>query len=444
MSLGSEEVVNGDFSNGSAGWVGDDATLDVSNNTGKVIVTSNAEAGIKTSGVSSFVQGKQYKLTFDIVNATGGLVSGTIKEYSSSNVVGYWNGVGSYTIYFTYRSSSSQLRWLSSSNVGDILEIDNVSVKEVLGQEVVPNSGCGSWLLEPQSTNLIPYSEDFSQWDLKQGTETLNYGISPDGTQNSTRIVFASSNLQFSEFITTGASTTGSIYIKGVSGETINFGLDSSEGLFTLNGNWQRFEKSGTSTSNKITINTFSGATARDIQVWGAQVEEQSYATSYIPTNGAANTRLQDIATNSGNSTLINSTEGVLYAEIAALSSPVDSPKNITISDGTVNNYVRIEYYQDGRVYGNVYDGTSVAANFVVNQLNFNKVAIQYSSSGSKLYVNGTGVDFASKIFTSNTLNTIQFSSAAADSNYFYGKTKALAVYKEALTDAQLQSLTTI
>ena len=182
--------------------------------------------------------------------------------------------------------------------------------------------------------------------------------------------------------------------------------------------------------------------TSAEILAWGAQVEDQSYATSYIPTNGATNTRLQDIANNSGNSTLINSTEGVLYAEIAALSSPVDSPKNITISDGTVNNYVRIEYYQDGRVYGNVYDGTSVAANFVVNQLNFNKVAIQYSSSGSKLYVNGTGVDFASKIFTSNTLNTIQFSSAAADSNYFYGKNKALAVYKEALTDANLRSLT--
>ena len=82
--------------------------------------------------------------------------------------------------------------------------------------------------------------------------------------------------------------------------------------------------------------------------------------TSHL--TGAASTRLQDIANNSGNSTLINSTEGVLYAEIAALSSPVDSPKNITISDGTVNNYVRIEYYQDGRVYGNVYDGTSVAA----------------------------------------------------------------------------------
>ena len=52
--------------------------------------------------------------------------------------------------------------------------------------------------------------------------------------------------------------------------------------------------------------------------IWGAQLEQQSYATSYIPTNGATNTRLQDIANNSGNSTLINSTEGVLYAEIAA------------------------------------------------------------------------------------------------------------------------------
>jgi len=124
-------VVNADFSNGNTGWAGDDATLDVSNNTGKVTVNSNTEAGIKTSGVNSFTQGKEYKLTFDIVSATGGLVSGTIKEYSNSNIIGSWNGVGSYTIYFTYRSSSSQLRWLSSSSVGDILEIDNVSVQLV-------------------------------------------------------------------------------------------------------------------------------------------------------------------------------------------------------------------------------------------------------------------------------------------------------------------------
>jgi hypothetical protein len=122
---------NGDFSDGSTGWAGDDATLDVSSNTGKVTVTSNTEAGIKTSGVNFLTQNKKYRLTFDVVNATGGLVSGTIKEYSSSNIAGSWNGVGSYSIDFTYLSSSSQLRWLSTSSIGDILEIDNVTISEV-------------------------------------------------------------------------------------------------------------------------------------------------------------------------------------------------------------------------------------------------------------------------------------------------------------------------
>ena len=55
------------------------------------------------------------------------------------------------------------------------------------------------------------------------------------------------------------------------------------------------------------------------ILIYGAQLEQQSYATSYIPTSGASSTRLRDLASGSGNSTLINSTEGVLYAEIAAL-----------------------------------------------------------------------------------------------------------------------------
>ena len=47
--------------------------------------------------------------------------------------------------------------------------INSISVKEVVGQEVVPDSGCGSWLLEGQSTNLITYSSDFTQWSFKTG-----------------------------------------------------------------------------------------------------------------------------------------------------------------------------------------------------------------------------------------------------------------------------------
>ena len=54
---------------------------------------------------------------------------------------------------------------------------------------------------------------------------------------------------------------------------------------------------------------------------WGAQTRRTCpIATSYIPTlTGSTVTRATETLTGSGNSTLINSTEGVLYAEIAGL-----------------------------------------------------------------------------------------------------------------------------
>ena len=52
----------------------------------------------------------------------------------------------------------------------------------------------------------------------------------------------------------------------------------------------------------------------------GAQLRAKFlYATSYIPTSGSTVTRNQDLCTNGGSLASINSTEGVLYAEIAAL-----------------------------------------------------------------------------------------------------------------------------
>ena len=425
-SLGSELVTNGNFDTDSdwvkqTGW-----SIDTIN--GKAIAQNVPNVKRLQQNISGFtpVVGATYQYSFDISNVDGFY---TVWAFGNT-ILNSVNTEGTITGTFEATSTNSGFYFAGATGVGLVsASIDNVSVKEYLGQEVVPDSGCGSWLLEPQSTNLLPYSEDFSQW-FATGSTTIESGyLAPDGTLSAYKVSGSGSTLQFDNI--TNQTDTRTIWARTVSG-TGKAHLCSYHGntnnLFDITDKWQRFEVNGaipTGSAAFYAIDFRGSSTLTEVILWGGQAEALSYATSYVPTSGATNTRLQDIANNSGNSTLINSTEGVLYAEIAALSSPVDSPKNITISDGTVNNYVRIEYYQDGRVYGNVYDGTSVAANFVVNQLNFNKVAIQYSSSGSKLYVNGTGVDFASKIFTSNTLNTIQFSSAAADSNYFYGKTQS-------------------
>ncbi len=449
-SLGSEEVVNGDFSNGSANWAGDDATLNVSNNTGKVTVTSNAEAGIKTSGVSSFTQGKKYKLTFDVVNATGGLVSGTIKEYSNANVVGSWNGVGSYTISFTYRSSSSQLRWLSSSNVGDILEIDNVSVKEVTGQEVVPDSGCGSWLLEPQSTNLITYSEDFSQFSNTPDVSITTGFTAPDGTNTASKIVSTGGNAHIAGYNGINTGNRKSIYARTTSGTGTVYLLNTStdtNALFTITEQWQRFDISHSDANWFYGVDfRGAGATLTEVIIWGAQLENQSYATSYIPTNGATNTRLKDIANNSGNSSLINSTEGVLYADIAALAT-TSSYNLIEISNGGNNDRVYLAYTNSSnkiRVVTRVGNSDQFDYQYTLaDATKFNKIAFKYKENDFALWVNGLEVytDNSGNTFPSNTLNVINFSNTSGTENFF-GKNKALAVYKEALTDANLRCLT--
>ena len=66
-------------------------------------------------------------------------------------------------------------------------------------------------------------------------------------------------------------------------------------------------------------------------------------------------------------------------------------------------------------------------------------MAVGIGSSGGGMKV---GSDSSGTSFSADTLNDIGFDFNGAFP--FYGKAKALAVYKEALTDEQLQSVTTI
>jgi hypothetical protein len=86
------------------------------------------------------------------------------------------------------------------------------------------------------------------------------------------------------------------------------------------------------------------GGQVANVHLFGAQVEELSYATSYIPTNGSTVTRLADVCNNAGSSDLINSTEGVLYVEIAALADDLTN-RVISLSDGTSDERVVLQYH---------------------------------------------------------------------------------------------------
>jgi len=190
-----------------------------------------------------------------------------------------------------------------------------------------------------------------------------------------------------------------------------------------------------------------SGGTATTYDIWGAQLEQQSYATSYIPTEGSTVTRNQDLCTNGGSLASINSTEGTLYFEGSALAL-AGGDSRISLSNGTLNNRVTFAYSPNpSKAYIIIkMNGISVINDLnleIGNHLENKKIAISYKSGDTKVFLNGTEIKASTILFSGATLNDLSFESANG-SVKFFGKTKAVAVWKEALSDSELQSLTTI
>jgi len=315
-------------------------------------------------------------------------------------------------------------------------------------------NGCGSWLLEPQSTNLVTYSEDFSDASWQKNSTlivTTNNAISPDGTQNAARVnkVGSGSRLGIEIPITSGQSYTLSFYMKNNGGNTsleTSFDGQSANQSYTITDNWERYEFTFIATATETSqIRLFQSAVNIDAHIWGAQLEQQSYATSYIPTSGATSTRIQDIANGSGNSTLINSTEGVLYAEIAALANSVPTQR-LALSSGNNTNRIYLQFSTTlNRIFVSVVSSSSIVVEIghtLSNITNFNKIAVKYKQDDFALWINGVEVATDTSGATPLGLSELAFDDGNG-SLPFYGKTKALAVFPY-LTDAELQSLTTI
>ena len=256
--------------------------------------------------------------------------------------------------------------------------------------------GCGSWLFEQQSTNLITYSETLGNNTTSGGISfTYNNSISPDGTQNAALVSVTSANdrlqpsfaavnglvaisiflkhngTDFSTQINTYNTGTGTLFgaIANVTASNVTFtsyqgGFDSASFVDYGNG-WFRVIVVCQSTTGT----TFAQWRPTTVSValsypcFGFQVEAQDFATSYIKTDsGSTVTRNQDLCNNGGSLASINSTEGVLYAEIATLvngeSNRVISllgvGSNLKITFRTLSNRIRVGGSNNGVTLSNV------------------------------------------------------------------------------------------
>ena len=331
------------------------------------------------------------------------------------------------------------------------------------------NDAKGALLLEPTRLQLLPYSEDFTNaaWVKTNVTLTSSNVISPDGTQNASKIeaTASDSSLQDSITVTSGTTYTLSVYLKTVSGT-----LDTAIGLgspgfpqnegeggryknITVTNEWKRYTLTSTADASAATgigvggFNSFS--TGEEVYVWGAQLEQGSYATSYIPNfgNSAGATRSADVCNNGGNEQVINSTEGTLYVEANLIDGYDNNNFLATIFDNSNggNNHVIIQRYL-GNIQSKIKVGTTQAEITESNTTSGNKkIAFTYKANEFKMFVNGSQVgltDTSGSVFSPNTLDKINVGSYYNSTLSFNNGVKDLRVYNTALTDAELQALT--
>jgi len=174
---------------------------------------------------------------------------------------------------------------------------------------------CLGLMIEEQQTNLFPYSVVSSTgWTISNSTLTANDATAPDGTNTAARIQVhspGSSNgyvAKQSLSVTSGTEYTFSFYVKSQSGSSGTWGINIYDhgGAnighhrtdVNVTGEWTRVSYSYTPTSGTINVyisdDRDNTASISDAYVWGAQIESDKDASSYIPTSGGTKTRNAD------------------------------------------------------------------------------------------------------------------------------------------------------
>jgi hypothetical protein len=136
---------------------------------------------------------------------------------------------------------------------------------------------------------------------------------------------------------------------------------------------------------------------------------------------------------------VFNDSEGVLFADIAALADD-STNRYISLSDGTSVNRIHIFYTSTNTIRGLKRPGDGSIDNDV-NILLFNKAAYKYKSGDSAFWVNGFKVGVNTDATMPSGLNQLNFDKGDGTLD-FYGKAKEIGYYDAVLTDSELEYLT--
>jgi len=377
------------------------------------------------------------------------------------------------------------VRNTTATRVNSLGLIENVPVNE---PRLNYEAGSPSILIEPQRTNLALRSEEFNDvtWQKFNTTINPNAVISPSGTLTADKLIpsaTASVNKYVYQTPTVSNGINHSITVFAKSAEynrlRIEQGNNSKGAWFNLsNGTiisvntlttatiealqngWYRCSVTTTSVATNVFF-LIAGSSSESYQIgdgtsgiyiWGAQLEQGAYPTSYIPTLGSAQTRNADGISDTSISPLIGQTEGTFFIDFQNKANEVTTGVVVrmlySITDGTANN--RFSHAIVRTATRNYTDITIRSNNVTVSNINVDtptgrfKIAVSYKIGATKMFINGVLVGNVglSEIPIINRL-FLGCSSTSGGENANVSINNFLTV-KTALTDAECISLTTL
>lgn len=354
-------------------------------------------------------------------------------------------------------------------------------------------------LLEPQRTNLILRSNEFSTspWSNVNSSFTANTTISPEGINNAgTAILNAVSDARIQQggrSISNNTTYTFSCYFKNISltsGQTFNLRVNNalaspndflavavvdlfnqtvtasisgsagtgysgsaSASIINVGNGWLRVSLTFTVGSSGATANALfqpmqtTLAVSRSCYIYGCQIEVGSNASSYIPTITTTETRLAD-NTSFGVTNIISQTEGTLFANINFDIITGEYRRVIALSNNTTDTRILIVINSTGRFEAYITNATvnqfvfsgNVASTALVGQ---NKVALAYIQNDVVFYLNGVQIasTTTATIPTTTTLYIGKIETAGT-TGVVNGYLKEALYYPKRLTNSELEQLT--
>ena len=349
------------------------------------------------------------------------------------------------------------------------------------------NSTCPNLLLESESTNLQAYSQDFNNavWFKLRTTVTSNNTTSPSGELNADKIQRTSTNACYiQDGFSKNASQiqyTTSVFVKQGEGDylalrvqgnffqridlrfqfsTKSFIYTNEAGIAELNSTsvteysngWLKLSYSFLSDTQSSLSNYFSArATSGNVDsndtsstafvyLWGCQVEQGTFGSSYIPTNSSTVTRFKDICKEGGDSTLFDITEGSFFIDVLPYNSGLVS--TISLSNNSTSQRILIQFQSNGTQV-RLFSSGSVSNYQTITFNQRNKILVTFKLNEYKFYINGALVSTDTSATVPTSLDRLNFSNSTANSDFFQGEVNDTRVYDKVLTEAEAIKLTT-